>query len=79
VGAERAAPRLNGRPTIAIDEVDGATWASAYASYGGNNRTQMLRVPEPGRVENRTIDGAANPYLAFTVLPLHQMIEVFVT
>jgi glutamine synthetase len=45
----------------------GATWAPAYATYGGNNRTQMLRVPEGGRVENRACDGAANPYLAMTV------------
>ena len=43
-------------------------WAPAYAAYGGNNRTHMLRVPEPGRVENRCVDGSANPYLAFTVL-----------
>jgi glutamine synthetase len=42
----------------------GATWAPAYATYGGNNRTQMLRVPEGGRVENRAVDGSANPYLA---------------
>jgi glutamine synthetase len=42
----------------------GATWAPAYATYGGNNRTQMLRVPESGRVENRAVDGSANPYLA---------------
>ncbi|HEX3541389.1 MAG TPA: type III glutamate--ammonia ligase [Acidimicrobiales bacterium] len=46
----------------------GASWAPAYAAYGGNNRTHMLRVPEPGRVENRCVDGSANPYLAFTVL-----------
>jgi glutamine synthetase len=43
----------------------GSTWAPAYATYGGNNRTQMLRVPEGGRVENRGVDGSANPYLAF--------------
>jgi glutamine synthetase len=42
----------------------GATWAPAYISYGYNNRTQMLRIPGPGRVEDRTIDGSANPYLA---------------
>ena len=42
----------------------GATWAPAYATYGGNNRTQMLRVPDAGRVENRACDGSANPYLA---------------
>jgi glutamine synthetase len=46
----------------------GATWAPAYATYGGNNRTQMLRVPDAGRVENRSCDGSANPYLALTVL-----------
>ena len=45
----------------------GATWAPAYATYGGNNRTQMLRVPEGGRVENRGCDGSANPYLAMAV------------
>ncbi len=31
----------------------GATWAPAYATYGSNNRTQMLRIPDAGRVENR--------------------------
>ncbi|MBW3603790.1 MAG: type III glutamate--ammonia ligase [Actinobacteria bacterium] len=46
----------------------GATWAPAYATYGGNNRTVMLRVPEPGRFENRVVDGAANPYLAFAAM-----------
>jgi glutamine synthetase len=44
--------------------LSGATWAPAYATYGGNNRTQMLRVPDGGRVENRGVDGSANPYLA---------------
>lgn len=46
----------------------GATWAPAYATYGGNNRTQMLRVPDSGRIENRSVDGSANPYLALTVM-----------
>ena len=32
--------------------------------YGYNNRTQMLRIPGPGRIEDRTIDGSCNPYLA---------------
>jgi glutamine synthetase len=52
----------------AAPPTSGAAWAPAYATYGGNDRTQMLRVPEPGRVENRCIDGAANPYLALSVL-----------
>ena len=28
----------------------------------------MIRIPAPGRIENRLGDGAANPYLAATVL-----------
>jgi glutamine synthetase len=46
----------------------GATWAPAYIAYGRNNRTQMIRTPAPGRFEDRTIDGAANPYLAASVI-----------
>jgi glutamine synthetase len=46
----------------------GATWAPVYITYGGSNRTQMIRIPGPGRIENRIIDGAANPYLAATAL-----------
>jgi glutamine synthetase len=46
----------------------GAAWSPAYATYGGNDRTQMLRVPDAGRVENRCVDGSANPYLALTAL-----------
>jgi glutamine synthetase len=42
----------------------GATWAPVYVTYGGSNRTQMIRIPAPGRIENRIVDGAANPYLA---------------
>lgn len=43
----------------------GATWAPVYVTYGGSNRTQMIRIPAPGRFEIRVVDGAANPYLAF--------------
>ena len=32
-------------------------------SYGDNNRTQMLRVPGAGHVEDRSISSAFNPYL----------------
>jgi glutamine synthetase len=39
-----------------------------YISYGSNNRTQMLRIPCPGRIEDRTPDGSCNPYLAATAL-----------
>ena len=41
----------------------GATWAPNTATWSGNNRTHMVRVPGPGRFELRLPDGAANPYL----------------
>lgn len=44
----------------------GASWAPVYITYGGNNRTQMIRIPGAGRIENRIVDGACNPYLAMT-------------
>ena len=30
----------------------GATWAPVYTTYGGSNRTQMIRIPAPGRIES---------------------------
>ncbi len=44
----------------------GATWAPIFIAHGGNNRTMMIRVPAPGRIEYRTADGSSNPYLAAT-------------
>jgi glutamine synthetase len=41
----------------------GATWAPNSITYGGNNRTHMIRIPDEGRFELRLADGAANPYL----------------
>ena len=41
----------------------GATWSPNAVTYGGNNRTHMIRIPDPGRFELRLADGAANPYL----------------
>lgn len=42
----------------------GATWAPVYISWGGSNRTQMIRIPGAGRIELRTADGSINAYLA---------------
>jgi glutamine synthetase len=42
----------------------GSTWSPRYISFGGNNRTHMLRIPEGGRFECRLADGATNLYLA---------------
>ena len=46
----------------------GATWAPVYVTYGGSNRSQMIRIPGPGDIECRTLDGAANPYLAIAAM-----------
>ena len=41
----------------------GATWSPNSVTWTGNNRTHMIRVPEPNRLELRLADGAVNPYL----------------
>jgi glutamine synthetase type III len=50
--------RLNARTTTS-----GATWSPTTVSYGGNDRTHTIRIPDRGRFEFRLPDGAANPYL----------------
>jgi glutamine synthetase len=50
--------RINAAPTVS-----GATWSPNAISHGANNRTHMVRIPEPGRFELRLMDGAVNPYL----------------
>ena len=63
------APTVNSYKRLKVGTTaSGATWSPVWISYGYNNRTQMLRIPGPGRIEDRTIDGACNPYLAATVV-----------
>jgi len=50
--------RINAPVTLS-----GATWSPNTATYAGNNRTHMIRIPGGGRFELRLADGAANPYL----------------
>jgi glutamine synthetase len=54
--------RLQMGPAL-VGSRSGFTWTPAFISYGDNNRTQMLRVPEAGHVEDRSISSAFNPYL----------------
>jgi glutamine synthetase len=59
------APTVNSYKRLKLGSTtSGATWSPVWISYGYNNRTQMLRIPAPGRIEDRTVDGSANPYLA---------------
>jgi glutamine synthetase len=63
------APTVNSYKRLIVGApTSGATWAPVYVSYGYNNRTQMLRIPAPGRIEDRTVDGSCNPYLAATAM-----------
>jgi len=50
--------RINAPRTLS-----GATWSPNTVTYGGNNRTHMIRIPDAGRFEFRLPDGAVNPYL----------------
>jgi glutamine synthetase len=50
--------RINAPVTLS-----GATWSPNTITYTGNNRTHMIRIPEPGRFELRLPDGSTNPYL----------------
>ncbi len=57
-------PTVNSYKRInAPETTSGATWSPNTLTYGGNNRTHMIRIPDAGRFELRLADGAANPYL----------------
>ncbi|GAA1821599.1 type III glutamate--ammonia ligase [Nesterenkonia flava] len=59
------APTVNSyKRTGAVSTTSGASWAPRTATYGGNDRTHYIRVPDEQRVELRGGDGSANPYLA---------------
>ena len=58
-------PTVNSFKRInAARTASGATWSPNSITYTGNNRTHMVRIPEPNRFEFRLLDGATNPYLA---------------
>ncbi len=58
------APSVNSYKRLSAQTtLSGATWAPNAVTYGGNNRTHMVRIPDPGRFELRLMDGSANPYL----------------
>jgi glutamine synthetase len=59
------APTVNSyKRTGATTTSSGASWAPKAPTYGGNDRTHYIRVPDSARVELRGGDGSANPYLA---------------
>jgi len=65
-----AAPLVNSYKRLVLKgSMSGYTWAPVYICYGGNNRTNMLRIPlGGGRVECRAPDIACNIYLAAAMM-----------
>jgi len=61
-----AAPTVNSyKRLVKSGSMTGFTWAPIFRSYGGNNRTHMIRIPLTSpRVESRAVDATSNPYLA---------------
>eukprot|EP00850_Spirogloea_muscicola_P023983 SM000417S15261 [mRNA] locus=s417:26139:29804:+ [translate_table: standard] len=64
------APTVNSyKRLIAQGSMSGFTWAPVYVCYGGNNRTNMLRIPMSGRrVECRAADISTNLYLGAAII-----------
>ena len=64
------APTVNSykRTGATASSASGATWAPRTPTYGGNDRTHYIRIPDGTRVEVRGGDGSANPYLAIAGL-----------
>ncbi len=60
-----AAPTVNSYKRLVLQgSMSGYTWAPVFRCYGGNNRTNTLRIPLAGdRVELRAADPMCNPYL----------------
>ncbi|MEQ6899639.1 type III glutamate--ammonia ligase [Nocardioides sp. YIM 152588] len=59
------APTVNSyKRTGAVSTTSGASWAPRRPTYGGNDRTHYIRVPDNQRIEMRGGDASANPYLA---------------
>jgi glutamine synthetase len=56
--------RRLGLPAAALPTRSGYTWSPREASFGGNNRTHLVRVAGPGNLEDRSPSAACNPYLA---------------
>ncbi|MXG90941.1 type III glutamate--ammonia ligase [Nocardioides flavescens] len=64
------APTVNSykRTGVTASSASGATWAPRTPTYGGNDRTHYIRIPDSTRIEVRGGDGSANPYLAIAGL-----------
>ena len=63
------APTVNSYKRLKVGTTaSGATWSPVWISYGYNNRTQMLRIPGPGRVEDARSTDPATPTTSATAV-----------
>ena len=67
-----AAPTVNSYKGLVgrVGSFEGGTvtWAPTYITYGHNNRSAMLRLPQSRfAIENRATDMTMNPYLSFAM------------
>lgn len=59
------APTVNSYKRMKAGTESVRTWVPVARAYGGNNRTQMLRIARVGAIEDRTPDFSGSPYLGF--------------
>jgi glutamine synthetase len=65
-------PTINSYRRIGVPApVSGSTWAPNAVSWGGNNRTNLIRVPDAPRFELRVPDGSAHPCVLCYPPPPH--------
>ena len=64
-----SAPTVNSyKRLIMKGSNSGYTWAPTFTSWGGNNRSNTVRIPGGGgRMELRAADAACNPYLGLAM------------
>ena len=65
-----SAPTINSyKRLIMKGSTSGYTWAPCFTSWGGNNRSNTVRVPSDGeRIELRAADSSCNPYLGMALM-----------
>jgi len=61
--AAMVAPTVNSYKRLKPGTETIRTWVPVCMAYGGNNRTQMLRIARAGAFEDRTPDFSGSPYL----------------
>lgn len=65
-----SAPTVNSyKRLIMKGSTSGYTWAPCFTSWGGNNRSNTVRIPSDGeRIELRAADSSCNPYLGMALM-----------